>query len=85
MKIQNISIEKSALEAGVYRLAIQVNDCEFQGYFGDFGGFISAVTEATKFFAVRAGLLRVRDAGFTRDVMPGRMGDEMLLPGERKH
>lgn len=85
MKITHIAITPSVLDVGAYKFQLEMNGCRFEGHFADFGGFVTMITEATKFFAVRAGLLRVKDARFTREVMPGRMGDEMALPGDKKH
>lgn len=85
MKITHIAIAPSVLAVGTYKFELEINQCKFEGHFEDFGGFITMITEAAKFFSVRAGLLRVKDAKFTREVMPGRMGDEMILPGDKAH
>ncbi|MCX4154983.1 MULTISPECIES: hypothetical protein [Paraburkholderia] len=83
MKISHIAIERSLLDVGAWKFELEINQCRFEGHFDDFGGFITMITEAAKFFSVRAGLLRVTDARFTREVAPGRMGDEMILPGDK--
>lgn len=83
MKISDISIERSLMHAHAWKLHVEINACMFTGYFEDFGGFITAVTECAKFFAVRGGKLRVKDADFTREVRPGGFGFE-ALPGDRK-
>lgn len=82
MRIQNILIQKSPVHDHAWVMHIEVNDCKFSGYFDNFGGFITAVTEAAKFFAVRAGKLRVKDANLTRVVVPGD-GRANVLPGDR--
>lgn len=82
MKITNISIERSIVDVGAWKLEIEINSCKFTGWFGDFGGFITAVTEAARFFAIRAGKLRVKDANLTRQVVPG--DGRTVLPGDRK-
>jgi len=77
MRIQNILVQKSPVHERAWAMHIEINDCKFTGYFDDFGGFITAVGEAAKYFAVRAGKLRVKDANLTRTVVPGN------LPGDR--
>lgn len=81
MKITHISIEKSYLDRAAWKLELEVNGCKFTGFFDDFGGFLTAVTEATKFFAIRAGKLRVKDANLTRPVVPG--DGRAILPGDK--
>lgn len=85
MKISHIAILPSILDKSAYKFELEINQCRFEGHFDDFGGFITMITEAAKFFSVRAGLLRVKDARFTREVEPGRMGDQLVLPGDKKH
>jgi hypothetical protein len=60
---------------------MEINDNKFTGYFEDFGGFITMVTECAKFFAIRHNLLRVKDAGLTRQVVPG--DGRVTLPGDK--
>ena len=59
---------------------MEINGNRFEGFFDDFGGFITMVSECAKFFAIRHGLLRVKDAGLTRKVMPG--DGTRVLPGD---
>ncbi|KAF7958223.1 hypothetical protein AWV80_01240 [Cupriavidus sp. UYMU48A] len=80
MRITHISVRPAATVAG-WLLEIEINQNRFTGAFDDFGGFITAVTEAAKFFAVRMGKLRVRDANLTRQVVPG--DGSTVLPGDR--
>lgn len=81
MRITHISIHRAATIDG-WLLEIEINSCRFTGAFDNFGGFITAVTEAAKFFAVRAGKLRVKDANLTRVVVPGD-GRANVLPGDK--
>lgn len=81
MRIQNILIQKSPMHDRAWAMHIEINDCKFSGYFDDFGGFITAVTEAARFFAIRAGKLRVKDANLTRQVVPG--DGRVVLPGDK--
>lgn len=82
MRITDIFIKKSPVHERAWTLHIEINQCQYTGYFDDFGGFITAVTEAAKYFAVRAGKLRVRDANLTREVVPGD-GSARVLPGDK--
>lgn len=82
MIITDIGIERSLMHARAWKMHVEIGGCRFDGYFEDFGGFITAVTECAKFFSVRAGLLRVKDAKFTREVQPGGFGFE-ALPGDK--
>jgi hypothetical protein len=68
MKIQDVSIQRSVTMVGAWQFHMEINGCKFTGYFDDFGGFITMVTECAKFFAIKAGKLRPRDAGLTREV-----------------
>lgn len=81
MKITDCSITRSLAHVNAWVFVIEVNDNKFTGYFDDFGGFITMVTECAKFFAIRAGKLRVKDAGLTRPVMPG--DGRIVLPGDK--
>ena len=68
MKIQDVSIQRSVTMVGAWQFHMEVGGNKFTGYFDDFGGFITMVTECAKFFAIKAGKLRPRDAGLTREV-----------------
>lgn len=81
MHITHISVRPAATVQG-WLLEIEINSCRFTGAFDDFGGFITAVTECAKYFAVRAGKLRVKDANLTRAVVPGD-GSARALPGDK--
>ena len=81
MHITHIGIRPAIVVQG-WLLEIEINSCRFTGAFDSFGGFITAVSEAAKFFAVRAGKLRVKDANLTRQVVPGD-GSAQPLPGDR--
>lgn len=82
MRITDCSISRSMAHADAWVFTIEINDNKFTGYYQDFGGFITMVTECAKFMAVRAGKLRVKDAGFTRPVAPGNSQGQ-ILPGDR--
>lgn len=81
MKITDCSITRSLAHVSAWVFVIEINDNKFTGYFDDFGGFITMVTECAKFFAIRAGKLRVKDAGLTRQVIPG--DGRIVLPGDK--
>lgn len=81
MRITDVAITRSLAHRDAWMFMIEINDNKFVGYFSEFGGFITMITEAAKFFAVRAGKLRVKDAGFTRPVAPGS-GHGVILPGD---
>lgn len=81
MRISDISLTRSLAHADAWVFHIEIADNKFTGYFNDFGGFITMVTECAKFFAIRAGKLRVKDAGMTRPVVPG--DGRSVLPGDK--
>ena len=81
MRITDCSLERSYAHARAWCFKIEINDNKFTGYFEDFGGFITMVTECAKFFAIRHNLLRVKDAGLTRQVLPG--DGRHVLPGDK--
>lgn len=81
LQFSDISITRSYVTPGAYVLQVECNGCRYTGEFVDFGAFLMSVTEMTKFFAVRAGHLRVKDAGLTRQVKLGTM-DNKVLPGD---
>lgn len=80
MRITDCSLSRSLAHLSAWVFTIEINGNKFTGYFEDFGGFITMVTECAKFFAIRAGKLRVKDAGLTRPVMPG--DGKIILPGD---
>lgn len=82
MQITDISIGRSLMHVRAWKFEIEITENKFTGYFEDFGSFITMITECAKFFAIRAGKLRVRDAGLTRAVMPGD-SEGHVLPGDR--
>jgi hypothetical protein len=81
MHITDCTITRSLAHVNAWVFTIEVNDNKFTGYFNDFGGFITMVTECAKFFAIRAGKLRVKDAGMSRLVVPG--DGKTVLPGDK--
>ena len=78
MKIRTCSITRSLLHVHAWVFEIEINDYKFSGYFEDMGGFLTMVKECARFFAVRHGLMRVKDANLTRSVMPNHD-----LPGDK--
>jgi hypothetical protein len=82
MRISDVSIARSLVHVGAWQFVMEINGCRFTGFFDDFGGFITMVTECAKFYAIRAGKLRVKDAGLTRPTAPGGF-DVERLPGDR--
>ena len=82
MRITDCTITRSLAHNDAWLFMIEINDNKFTGYFNDFGGFITMVTECAKFFAIRAGKLRVKDAGMSRQVAPGN-GQGSVLPGDK--
>lgn len=82
MRITDVSLTRSLMHVHAWKFEVEIGENKFSGYFEDFGGFITMVTECAKFFAIRAGKLRVRDAGLTRPVMPGD-AEGRVLPGDK--
>ena len=81
MRITDVSISRSLAQVTAWVFTIEIGGNKFTGYFDDFGGFITMVTECAKYFAIRNNLLRVKDAGMTRPVMPGN--GQAVLPGDK--
>jgi hypothetical protein len=81
MNIKNISITR-ALTLDGWKLEIEVGAFQYTGVFEDMQTFIMAVSEAVKFFAVRHNLLRAKDAGLSRVILPG--DGKTVLPGDVK-
>lgn len=81
MRISDVSITRSLAHNDAWVFTIEIHGNNFKGYFNDFGGFITMVTECAKFFAIRNNLLRVKDAGMTRPMVPGN--GQTVLPGDK--
>jgi hypothetical protein len=62
MQIQDISITRSAAHARAWKLHMEINGLNFDGWFDDMRGFLTAVQDAAVFFCYRAGKMRLRDA-----------------------
>lgn len=62
MDIQDISITKSGLHARAWKLHIEVDGLTYDGWFDDFGGFLTAIQDAATFFAYRAGKMSLKAA-----------------------
>lgn len=82
MRITDCAITRSLAHGDAWLFMIEINDNKFTGYFNDFGGFITMVTECAKFMAIRAGKLRVKDAGLSLPVAPGN-SQGVVLPGDK--
>jgi hypothetical protein len=82
MRITDCTITRSLAHANAWLFMIEIEDNKFTGYFDDFGGFITMITECAKFFAIRSGKLRVKDAGMTLPVAPGTNAGK-VLPGDK--
>lgn len=69
MKIDNILIQRSPVhDKGVFVLHVEMIGFKFTGYFDDMPGFLTAVTDAAKFFAVRMGRISNAQARATREI-----------------
>lgn len=72
MKIDNILIQPSPVhDKGVYVLHMEIMGFKFSGYFDTMAGFLTAVTDAAKFFAVRMGRISNAQARATREIQDG--------------
>lgn len=71
MIIDNIVLERSPVHAvGIYVLHIEAGGNKFSGYFeANIPSFVTCVTDAAKYFAVRHGLLKNKDARATREIV----------------
>jgi len=73
MHISDISITRSRLHARAWKLHIEVNGLTYDGWFDDFGGFLTAIQDAATYFAYRAGKmsLAAANASSTRLIRAG--------------
>jgi hypothetical protein len=63
MRIDDISITRSAFgTAGKFRLSAEVEGMKFDGWFDDFGGFLTAVRDFGTFCALKRGKLTAEQA-----------------------
>jgi len=76
MHIEDISITRSAAHARAWQLHIEVNGLKYDGWFDDFGGFLTAIQDAATFFAYRAGKMSMKAAN--------EMSSRMIAPGVKK-
>lgn len=79
MHLDTFTIGRSILG---WKIEATCNGCSSTLDFDDFGGYLMAITDMVKFFGVRAGAIRAKDANLTLKVVPGAM-DNTLLPGEK--
>lgn len=72
MRIDDIVLKKSPVHERAWVLHVEMTGYKFSGYFDDWGGFLTAVTECATFFAVRWGKAKLNDSKrfMTRDVAP---------------
>ena len=69
MKIDNILIGRSPVhDKGVFVLHIEIMGNKFSGYFDTFPGFLTAVSDAAKYFMVRLGKISNAQAKATRNI-----------------
>lgn len=69
MRLTDISVTKSALHARAWKLHIEINGLTYDGWFDDFGGFLTAIQDAATFFAYRAGKMSAQAAAATSSRM----------------
>ncbi len=81
LHLKDISIKRSPVMVGSWVMEITVDtpqgEMRSTQYFGDFGGFLTAVKEAGSFFAVRLGRIASKDANdrlLSRNVAPNPSG-----------
>jgi hypothetical protein len=77
MHLNDISITRSGLHARAWKLHMEVGGLTYDGWFDDFGGFLTAIQDAATFFAYRAGKMSLKAANETASRMiAGNHGDE---------
>lgn len=82
MRIDDVTLARSYVVPNAWVFKMEINGFKFEGTFeNNLGSFVTMVTEMGKWFAVKHNLLRARDAGLTRPVMPG--DGRTVLPGDR--
>ena len=79
MHISDISITRSPLHARAWKLHMEVNGLSYDGWFDDFGGFLTAIQDAATFFAYRAGKMSLAAAQQSASRLLARN------PGEASH
>lgn len=62
MHISDISITRSTLHARAWKLHMEIGGLTYDGWFDDFGGFLTAIQDAATFFAYRAGKMSLKAA-----------------------
>jgi hypothetical protein len=75
MKIDDISITRSVVvnSGGRFHLKAEVGGLKFDGFFDDFGGFLTAVRDFGAFIAVRHGKMTAAQGNSltSRNMAPG--------------
>lgn len=62
MHLTDISITRSTLHARAWKMHLEINGLTYDGWFDDFGGFLTAIQDAATFFAYRAGKMSLKAA-----------------------
>lgn len=74
MHISDIGITRSSLHVRAWKLHIEMNGLSYDGWFDDFGGFLTAIQDAATFFAYRAGKMSLAAAHKTSNQLLKRKG-----------
>ncbi len=72
MILDDIIIRRNPLNTGNTRtwvMHIEIAGFKFTGEFADFGGFLTAVSEAAQFFAIKTGRMKSKDQQTTRPIL----------------
>lgn len=69
IRIDDILIRRNPLNQANFVLHIEACGCKFTGEFHDFGGFLTAVSEAAQFFAIKAGKMKSKDQTTTKPIL----------------
>jgi hypothetical protein len=69
MKIDDIVLGRNPNNRATFILHIEAIGCKFTGEFADFGGMMTAVSEAAQFFLIKAGKMKSKDQTTTRPIL----------------
>jgi len=69
MHITDIGITRSGLHARAWKMHLEIGGLKYEGWFDDFGGFLTAIQDAATFFAYRAGKMSLKAANETSSRM----------------
>lgn len=72
-RFTELSLVKSPVHASAWNLTMAIGELKYDGWFSDFEGFRTAITDATVFYAHRLGKISLKAANriSTRDFAPG--------------